>query len=433
MNPLGVLCLVACLAGAVLASPTQYHSNSNSYKSYNSNSLKPSQWLKASELEHTPSMDEVSFEQLEKMPLEQGAELMRKYYHLTQAGRGVAPEYVPTPSQIPVHIYSNGRKETTDLSRYVQTAKNMPKFGDDEVTIFITGLPQSLESVKEANKDFIEAYLERCSQQPHAYAQWNAGEERRNWEDQKQQGRSLIVIDLGNTITDVKRYASLDVERCGEMFGKTFVELSEECDVPAEIIHVVGQGVGANVAGVAGQKYYDETSEKFHRITALDPAVQMAKDSHILTGLARSDAEFVDAIHTSALGLGTTRRVGDLDFFPEGPSAGSRNADNVVEASMLATHYYAESVRPGNEHNFPAREANSMAEYKNKESYGKRAYMGIAADRDLSGDFMLEVNPQSPYGKRTPAHNIKAYHSNTKSYQIGQNQQKHLYAPLALY
>uniref|UniRef100_A0A1I8P8E1 Lipase domain-containing protein n=1 Tax=Stomoxys calcitrans TaxID=35570 RepID=A0A1I8P8E1_STOCA len=417
MNPLGVMCVVACLAGAVLASPTQYHSG-NSYKSFksNSNSLKPAQWLKQSELEQTPSMDEVTFEQLEKMPLEQGAELMRKYFHLSQAGHGVAPEYVPSPSQIPVHIFSNGRKETTDLSRYVQTAKNMPKFGDDEVTIFITGLPQSLESVKDANKDLIEAYSERHSQQSRSYSQRNAGEERRNWDDQKQLGRSLIVIDLGNTITDVERYASLDVERCGEMFGKTFVELSEECDVPAEIIHVVGQGVGANVAGVAGQEYYEATAQKLHRITALDPAVQMAKEHHVLSGLARGDADFVDAIHTSAYGLGTTSRVGDLDFFPNGPSPGVRGASNVVEASMLATKFYAESVRPGNEHNFPALEATCMKEYKNNETYGKRTYMGIAADRDLSGDYMLEVNEQRPYGKRTPAHNKNnknnTYHHN---------------------
>uniref|UniRef100_A0A1I8NTT8 Lipase domain-containing protein n=1 Tax=Stomoxys calcitrans TaxID=35570 RepID=A0A1I8NTT8_STOCA len=405
MNPLGVVCIVACLAAVVLASPSEYKRGSYS------NSLKPSQWLKPTELEQTPSLDEISFEQLENMPLEMGAKMMRKWYHLSQAGHGIAPVYVPSPSQIPVHIYNNGRKETTDLNRFVQTAKKMPTFGDEKVTIFITGLPQTLDSVKNANKKLIESFLERDEQEAQSLSR-NGGDERRNWENQKQwTGRSLVVIDLGNTITDVERFASLDVERCGKMLGMSLVQLTKECDVPAKLMHVIGQGVGANVAGEAGKTFKDNTSQKLRRITALDPAVQMAKERHALNALARGDADFVDAIHTSALGLGTTRRVGDLDFFPNGPSEGMRGARNVVEASMLATEYFAESVRPGNEHNFPAVEANCMKQYKKHEGYGKRTYMGIAAAHDVSGDYMLEVNEQSPYGKRTPARKQKMSHS----------------------
>lgn len=69
MNPLGVLCLVAFVVAGALATPTQKNQQQN---------LKPSQWLQASELESIPSLDELSFEQLEGMPLEKGAKLMRK-------------------------------------------------------------------------------------------------------------------------------------------------------------------------------------------------------------------------------------------------------------------------------------------------------------------------------------------------------------------
>lgn len=69
MNPLGVLCAVALVAAVAVATPTSQ---------LNSVSLKPSLWLKPSELEATPSLDEISFEQLESMSLEKGAKLMRK-------------------------------------------------------------------------------------------------------------------------------------------------------------------------------------------------------------------------------------------------------------------------------------------------------------------------------------------------------------------
>lgn len=70
MNPLRILCVVASLLAVAVANPT-----SNSV----SGSLKPSNWLTPTELENTPSLDELTLEKLEQMPLDQGALLMRKY------------------------------------------------------------------------------------------------------------------------------------------------------------------------------------------------------------------------------------------------------------------------------------------------------------------------------------------------------------------
>lgn len=73
MNPLRILCIVASLLAVCGANPTNQLSNAVS------GSLKPSNWLTPSELENTPSLDELSLQKLEQMPLEQGAQLMRKY------------------------------------------------------------------------------------------------------------------------------------------------------------------------------------------------------------------------------------------------------------------------------------------------------------------------------------------------------------------
>lgn len=55
--------LLVCLIAAACASKDQ---------------LKPSQWLSASELEKLPSLNDVSFESLENMPLQKGAQLLER-------------------------------------------------------------------------------------------------------------------------------------------------------------------------------------------------------------------------------------------------------------------------------------------------------------------------------------------------------------------
>uniref|UniRef100_A0A1I8PE41 Lipase domain-containing protein n=1 Tax=Stomoxys calcitrans TaxID=35570 RepID=A0A1I8PE41_STOCA len=420
MNPLGVLCVVACVAAVALASPTQQISN-----------LKPSEWLQPSELEQTPSLNEITFEKLENMPLGKGAKLMRKFYHLSQIDRSITPDFVPSPSNIPVYIFNHkGQKKVATLSNYVEEAKKIEDFGDEEVTIFITGLPESLETVKKVNTQMIKSYIQSMSQKSETmeknqkYQKYANVEEdnddnddddddddqSNNWDNEKSSGSYLIVIDLGNTITDMERYATLDVFSCGKMIATTLIKLTNECDVPLDVIHVIGQGLGGNVAGATGKVFYAITDHKLRRITALDPASQMAKHPNMLTALARGSADFVDAIHTSALGMGTTRRVGDVDFFPNGPCDGVNGSKNVIDAHMRATSFFAESVRPANHRNFPAIESISLKQYKSNDGYGKRTYMGIAAARDLSGDYILEVNDHSPFGQRTPAHKQNTYH-----------------------
>lgn len=86
MNPLRSVCFVACLLVAtVLASPSHHKKqgqqgpspqdiNENSL----SNSLRPSEWLSLSQLESMPSVDQVSWAQLEEMSNNEGANLVNQ-------------------------------------------------------------------------------------------------------------------------------------------------------------------------------------------------------------------------------------------------------------------------------------------------------------------------------------------------------------------
>ncbi|XP_068139658.1 vitellogenin-2 [Drosophila tropicalis] len=430
MNPLRLLCVMSCLVAATLATPSVGR-RSNSLTDVEN----PSNWVSQNEIDELPSLNEVTLRRLQQMNTEEGANLLDKLYHLSQFNRIFKPDYSPEPSQIKGYIVGErGQKIEFNMDNFVQTVKRQENFGDDEVTIYIEGLPQSWNDEKKTTRTLVQAYQQRYNLQPYPNQQ-ESNEDRTSSEEQNQRRKQnqqkddtktgdLIVINLGNAIQDFEQYAKLNVERIGEMLGNRLVELTNTVNVPQEVIHLIGQGAAAHVAGVAGRQFTRQTGHKLRRITGLDPAKLYGKPENKLSGLARGDADFVDAIHTSAYGMGTQERLGDVDFYPNGPSVGVPGADNVVEASLRATRYFAESVRPGNERNFPAVAASSYKEYKQNKGYGKRAYMGIATSYDIEGDYILQVNAKSPFGRNTPAQPQIGFHAVHEAWRQSPQQQR---------
>ncbi|POI35929.1 hypothetical protein CIB84_000317 [Bambusicola thoracicus] len=84
-------------------------------------------------------------------------------------------------------------------------------------------------------------------------------------------------------------------------------------------VHIIGHSLGAHVAGEAGKR-----RPGVGRITGLDPAQPYFQDTPIEVRLDKSDAEFVDVIHTDTapiipnLGFGMAPAIGHLDFYPNG-------------------------------------------------------------------------------------------------------------------
>ncbi|KAH8387534.1 hypothetical protein KR093_007688 [Drosophila rubida] len=435
MNPLRTLCVLACLVAATLATPNGGNGNGLKQRSNSLNNYEdPSNWVSLSQIEQLPMLKDVTLRRLEEMTVDDGASMLSKLYHLSQFNRVFKPEYAPEASKIKGYIVGErGQKIEFNLNNFVQTVKRQQNFGDDEVTIFIQGLPQTWGQVKKANRKLVQAYEQRYNLQPYP-GQADSDEQKSSSEEQQQQRRKqnqeqddtttgdLVVINLGDQIEDFEQFATLNVERIGQIIGDRLVQLTNEVNVPQEIIHLIGQGPAAHVAGIAGRQYTRLTGHKLRRITGLDPSKLYAEPDNKLSGLARGDADFVDAIHTSAYGMGTQQRLADVDFYPNGPSEGVPGAENVVEASLRATRYFAESVRPGNERNFPSVAASSYKEYKQNNGYGKRAYMGIATSYDIRGDYMLQVNSKAPFGRNTPAQTQSGFHSVHEAWKQQQQQ-----------
>nr|XP_042906578.1 pancreatic lipase-related protein 2 isoform X1 [Parasteatoda tepidariorum]XP_042906579.1 pancreatic lipase-related protein 2 isoform X2 [Parasteatoda tepidariorum] len=90
-------------------------------------------------------------------------------------------------------------------------------------------------------------------------------------------------------------------------------------------VHIVGHSLGAHASGYAG-KWVKDQGFKVGRITGLDPAGPDFNELTACQRLDRSDADFVDVIHTnwagkfwgSVSGFGLEQQVGHFDFYPNG-------------------------------------------------------------------------------------------------------------------
>ncbi|XP_049883180.1 uncharacterized protein LOC126378812 isoform X2 [Pectinophora gossypiella] len=98
-------------------------------------------------------------------------------------------------------------------------------------------------------------------------------------------------------------------------FAAQFIDYLVSRGLDLKNTHLVGHSLGAQSAGVAGGAL---KSGRVSRITGLDPALPLFAGLPEQQRLDKSDAEFVDVIHTDAGIFGVNQPVGHADFYPNG-------------------------------------------------------------------------------------------------------------------
>lgn len=83
-------------------------------------------------------------------------------------------------------------------------------------------------------------------------------------------------------------------------------------------IHAIGFSLGAHVAGFASNAVEEAAGHKFRRITALDPALPFFATPLKDWKLDKTDADFVDVIHTNGGVFGKVENCGHVDFYVNG-------------------------------------------------------------------------------------------------------------------
>lgn len=274
------------------------------------------------------------------------------------------------------------------LDNPLAVLSNYPQLTTGEVTIFVTGVPSNSEDPSDAVFQLIDAYRARYQVNDNQLQYTDS------W-DVPTTG-SLIVIDLGNSLSNFHDWATLDIEEAGKMVGNTIVNMTAM--MPYYNVHLIGHSVGAHVAGAAARNFAQERNIQLRRVTGLDPSKIFTGEQHMESKLNRGVADFVDVIHTTSYGAGSDSN-GDVDFYPSGPGSIPPGSTNIVDAMLKAIRYYAETVMPGGERSFMAVGCNSLKNYNKHRCHGIRVPMGYTTPYDVKGDFVMKVKSKSPYGK----------------------------------
>lgn len=78
---------------------------------------------------------------------------------------------------------------------------------------------------------------------------------------------------------------------------------------------MIGHSIGAHIAGFAGKVFSKSTSNVIQRITGLDPAGPCYFNEPSNLRLSKTDATFVDVIHTDIRALGITNPIGEYSIY----------------------------------------------------------------------------------------------------------------------
>ncbi|XP_055844927.1 vitellogenin-1-like [Episyrphus balteatus] len=351
------------------------------------NSENQSTWTQEAD-QSSPSVESVSFESLESMPVEQGSFLLKTVAQQSYMRQNTETLFTPNMEQVKMYLITPNGNVSIPQTNIGDFLSNYPQLITGEVTIFVTGIPSTPEDPTDAIYEIVEAYRARYQ------GNENQIQYSDSW-DAPTTG-SLIIIDLGNSLTNFLNWATLDIEEAGKMVGQAIVNMTEI--VPYYNIHLIGHSVGAHVAGAAARYFAQEKNIQLRRVTGLDPSQIFTGEQHMESKLNRGVADFVDVIHTTSYGAGSDSN-GDVDFYPSGPGSIPPGSTNIVDAMLKAIRYYAETVMPGGERSFMAVGCNSLKNYNKHRCHGIRVPMGYTTPYDVKGDFVMKVKSKSPYGK----------------------------------
>ncbi|XP_055296585.1 uncharacterized protein LOC129565592 [Sitodiplosis mosellana] len=249
---------------------------------------------------------------------------------------------------------------------------NNSKFNREwNTTLVITGWNTNVNSTNEAVETLYRAYRQRKI--------------------------NFIVFDTSNFIDTLYTWSAFNTEGVGKIVGAAIAELNKVVDVKG--IHLIGHSLGAHIAGIAGRQFTRLTNKLIPRVTGLDPARPCFSEGERLNGLQRGDASFVDIIHTNPGILGIKESRGDIDFYPNGQYSLQPGCWTIMCAHSRAYEYFAETVYKNNGNNFIGTQCNSLSALRDGKCAIKHIPMGIDTPSTARGNYYLETNKKTPYGR----------------------------------
>ncbi|XP_072940510.1 pancreatic lipase-related protein 3-like [Epargyreus clarus] len=211
----------------------------------------------------------------------------------------------------------------------------------------------------------------------------------------KQPDLKLFALD-GRRIINLEYFRSSTYAKfMGEKLGAFLSEMIKGGLDPSKI-SLIGHSLGTHIAGVAGKSIKRTTGKLIGRITALDPAGPCFTNVTLDKRLDRTDAEYVDVVHTNAGVLGLKEPVGHKDFYPNGGSSQPGCILSTCDHTR-AWQIYVESIAFPN--HFPARKCGNWTMFRDGLCLKNEvAYISMKSVSGSPGTYFLSTGSYSPYG-----------------------------------
>lgn len=132
---------------------------------------------------------------------------------------------------------------------------------------------------------------------------------------------NVIMVDWSKPASALYPLSAVYTTDVGKYVGELIVDLHKTYNISLTNVHLIGHSLGAHISGYAGKYVKEQTGIQIGRITALDPAGPLFLLSGCNKRLCKTDAEFLDVIHTDGGKLGYNGAIGHADFYPNGGTA----------------------------------------------------------------------------------------------------------------
>lgn len=229
----------------------------------------------------------------------------------------------------------------------------------------------------------------------------------------KDNSQSTVPLELARAYNDKRMFNVflVDAEEMNKqgyilsahnarLIGKRLANLLanlENFGANAEDFHLLGISLGAHVAGWAGKYFHQYKEHSLGRITGLDPAGPCFSYAYSTQRLDKTDAAYVDVVHSNRLVQGVIEPLGHADFYING---GGPNQPGCIMPScshLRAAQVYTESIITPK--SFVAVRCKSWKHFEanacEKEDYAILGYGSSTATRGL---FYLRTSAKSPFG-----------------------------------
>ncbi|KAI5635863.1 lipase domain-containing protein [Phthorimaea operculella] len=207
---------------------------------------------------------------------------------------------------------------------------------------------------------------------------------------------NVLVLDA-KVVLD-KGY--FDCVKNARLVGKAIAELISHLvsfGAKSADFHLIGVSLGAQVAGWAGKYYLHAEGCHLGRITALDPAGPcFANSAPRDRTLDKTDALYLDVIHSNVLLEGLFEPLGHADFYINGGGPFQPGCFLMKCSHLLASYVYTESIsRP---ELFVAVKCDSWTQFLDEQCTNQTAILGNAPLPDTRGMYYLRTSGETPYG-----------------------------------